>query len=171
MFTFSVFNIPSVFQVIQLTLCRNISLLFTQTSPLGFFFCYIFHFQDKTRIIFHRLSSQFQMSHSKILECIILKMHDAALNLLRTLSPCFCQDGSSTTQSDHYVKSLWYAKNLIVRKCHLNLYYSACRRSFISKAFLCYYRNSEKEWFIYQSTAIHFLTKKEPTSKVPKPKL
>lgn len=105
------------------------------------------------------------MSDSKILECEILKMHETALNLLRTLSPCFCQDRSSTTQSEHYVKSLWYAKNLIVRKCHLNLYYSACRRSFISKAFLCYYRNSKKKSFIYRRTIIHFLTKKRAPQK------
>lgn len=98
-------------------------------------------------------------------------MHDTALNLLRTLSPCFCQDGSSTTPSDHYVKSPRYAKNLIVRKCHLNLYYSDCRRSLISKAFLCYYRKSKKESFIYQRTAVYFLTKKEPTSKISKSKL
>lgn len=170
MFTFPLIFYLSFPNINQITLCRNTLLLFTSPSPIVFF-SDTFHFLYKTKILFLRLSSQFQRSYSKIFECIILKMHDTASNLLRTLSPCLCQDGSSAMPSDHYVKSPSYAKNLIVRKCHLNLYYSACRRSFLSKAFLCYYRNSKKESFIYQRTAIHFLTKKEPTSKISQYKL
>lgn len=84
-----------------------------------------------------------------------------------TLSPCFCQDGSSAAASGHYAKSPRYAENFIVRKCHLNLYYSACRRPFISKAFLCYYRNSKKESFISKVLLSILWPKKSPPPKSP----